>query len=216
MIWKGPATEDPDREAFQQYLIDRLSRAGCWEYGTAEMRNEAAAALAEIWSRDLHRRPVPEGWVALLGARVFWGLRERRVALRLLEVWAGVPAAPWYAPLIGRGGPCLAAAWVLGMGNLHPAMTSLHPSGAGWRVDLDRLGGGPAGRMELVRWTRLRRVVEQGAEIWDGTDGRGVLVVRGREREIPRAWLGEVLYRTGQHRGWGYVPDVVRSPVVPG
>lgn len=214
MIWAGPVTEDIDREAFQRHVRGQFSAAARGHGETLDGFDDAAAALADIWARDLGRRPVPDGWVALLGARVLWALRERRAAWRMVVNWTGAASAGWYAPVVQRGGPSLTGGLALGAGILSPAHSAMHPDGASWRLQAERLRGG-AGNLELAFRGRVRRVLEGGAEVWDHFGGQGLLVVRGRVDGMLTGFLEDLLDRIRHERGWKRSPDIARSLRLP-
>lgn len=216
MIWLAPRMEDADREAVRSYVRGLLGRA--WPAGNDDSAplDEAAAVWTEIWDRDLQRRPFPDGVPMLLGARMLWRLREPQGARRLLIWWAGEVWSAWYTPLVQRGGPCLAAGAVLGAGILQPAPSSLGPAGSAWRLDAERLRGRDGGAWELGFRVRLRRVLEECGEVWDGVSGRGLLIIDGALTGAETAYAADVLRRVRLRRGWDAAPDIVRLLRIPG
>lgn len=85
-----------------------------------------------------------------------------------------------------------------------------------WSIDVARSRRQAGASLALASLPGLRRVIEQLAPAWDGTQGRGVLVLRGADAEARAAAPEEripefaraVLARVARVRNWSRLPDV--------
>lgn len=189
------------------------ARLSTWAPSVDETdRGAVAAAVADVWDRELGRCSVRDSLFGLLAARVFWRFGQPDAASRILEC-----IRPEWAPSTAEG------AWLLGGGTSVPllgyvSMGLVRPVGGWdglpgptWSLRLDRLADAEQGALGL--YPRVRRVLDQLTPTWDGSHGRGRLRLRGADdgaievREYCRACL----VRTGSDRGWTQVPEVLRE-----
>jgi hypothetical protein len=222
MIWRADTTGGCCPDAVREHLRGQLMDQVGGRLSNPTLLDDVAAALAATWRNDLQGIALPPDSLLLMAARTLWRVGEPDAARALTDGVAGeVDASRRLLELVEAGGPTLSACIGLGSRVLRPARMAAAGGGPCWTLDLAGLTT-PSGELaELGVPVRVRRILTRTAEIWDRTDGGGVLgiarpppraashLARLIRREIPDL-CRLVLERLQADRGWIRCPSVCR------
>ncbi|MBP7830220.1 MAG: hypothetical protein KA248_09915 [Kiritimatiellae bacterium] len=191
MIWNHSMAGAEELEAD---LRREIGRAGPI---APEMAEEVARVVALFWRERYARQWIPSDYVGHMIGSVLCGLHGRAAPpLRSLGVWRRLVSGLYRSSDWAGGEPV-------------------------WILDLGRIAGLPGDRLELVWQPLLRRLLEDMAELWDSTDGLGVVAVRGgspaglkgrtliRWRNELRGFGDSVLARLRRQRNWRVLPRLM-------
>jgi hypothetical protein len=198
----------------------QLASRHCWSgalqriFRTLEIdRHATAPEVAESVALFCQTRGEVSGHsLSLLMARSFCAAGDVEAAARVLagdrlherhaELWLTVLSAEYPFP------------------ELYPLFSSralrplqLASAGRLWVLDFGRIAWPAADRTELVLFQTLRRLTETVCCVWNKTDGRGTLGLKGLDRlalscgiRPPVQHIQDVLARRAQQSGWHRTP----------
>lgn len=223
MIVYEQAGRPADEAALRDHLIGRFTLLYGGDAPPTHCLEAVASAVALLCRSALNLRVVPDRLLDMLGSKALWSVGEGAAADQLLAR-CGHSAEDRAAlrSLYGRGradGPSLALCLLVAAGNVRPSRCTLTSAGPAWSVDVARrLDDGDVALMELGLCRRLSLILRVLSEVWDESQGAGVLELGGWSRlggwaddpvkELSaahcRRWLGHV----ASSRGWAAVPEV--------
>ncbi|MBU1692618.1 MAG: hypothetical protein KKC51_01510 [Verrucomicrobia bacterium] len=207
MIWTGVNGHAPSADALASYLREEMRRALSSE---DDLTAEVARGVAAFWREQFDGTMVPGDYVTRMIAWALQGVGEAEAARRMagssdrlrparppaLALWRRLVARV-YRPSAWAGDDCV------------------------WVLDLARLTGFQPDVLELVMFPVLRHLLNEMAELWDESRGRGTLGLRGLPPEglgakARKGWRTEVvrfgeavLDRLGHARRWKFSPHLV-------
>ena len=185
MIWHSGELLQKDQDALCDYLADQIVSASS-SFSPIQAR-EIARGVTAYCAGFMTEQGVSSDYMALLLSRALWCLGEKELARlivnrqRLDSTRADLFLADPDKAAVSMD------AWSLMDSRLvRPSQWTVENQSAVWVLDFTRIRMAPQDFVELVFLQGLRILLERTAEIWDVTDGRGVLGLKGL-----RAWLSE-------------------------
>jgi len=165
-----------------------------------QIQELAVAVAAHVSGNGDSGMYVDSGYLVMLASRALFSIGERKAAHRVL---------------------------VFGTGMVHPSEWEFCGGQSIWTLDLGRMAVREDVALELVFFSSLNIVLDCVAEVWDASDGRGALGLRGAataaagilrqgkgrrlaafQTEISQV-CRDKLKQIGAAHGWSHTPDLL-------